>query len=159
MAAAPVDAKFSVLTSADRAGRYKPHMRPHRPPLEKLDVATAQALCLAGSPYESQGASGVGMSVSWHDGPGLPQEQERDVLVLPEAGSLPPRQRVVLDSEQLGAAIGSAVQARGHTPSFHSPTRVDAEAWALNARRPRDTCDFHDSTPGTRVRTRRLQRL
>jgi len=67
VAVARIGIAFDVVVTAERAGYYKPHPRPHRLALEALGEAPEDVLFVAGSPYDLFGAAAVGMPVFWHD--------------------------------------------------------------------------------------------
>jgi 2-haloalkanoic acid dehalogenase type II len=66
-AAARTGGVFDVVVSAERAGWYKPHEQAYLVALDELNVDPSRTLFVAGSPYDIIGATGVGMSVYWHD--------------------------------------------------------------------------------------------
>jgi 2-haloacid dehalogenase len=70
-AIARVGVPFSVVVTAERAGFYKPDPRPYRLALEELGIAPADALFLAGSPFDVPGATGVGLPTVWHNRLGM----------------------------------------------------------------------------------------
>jgi 2-haloacid dehalogenase len=71
IAAARTGIAFDTVVTAERAGFYKPHPRPYRLALDKLGVAAADCLFVAGSAYDLAGAAAVGMPVFWHDRIGM----------------------------------------------------------------------------------------
>jgi 2-haloacid dehalogenase len=70
-AAKQVGIPFPVVVSAERAGAYKPNPEPYRLALRELDLPPERVLYVAGSPYDVEGASGVGLRVFWHNRAGL----------------------------------------------------------------------------------------
>ena len=66
-AADQVGVAFDVVATAEAAGAYKPRPEPYRLALERLDIAAARALFVAGSPNDIAGADQVGMPVYWHN--------------------------------------------------------------------------------------------
>jgi 2-haloacid dehalogenase len=66
-AAARIAVAFEVVVTAERAGYYKPHLRPYRLALDELGEAPEAVLFVAGSPYDLLGATAVGMPVFWHN--------------------------------------------------------------------------------------------
>jgi HAD superfamily hydrolase (TIGR01493 family) len=70
-AAARVGVGFDAVVTAEEAGAYKPNPEPYRLALDRLGVAAADALFVAGSPLDLRGASSVGMDVVWHNRAGL----------------------------------------------------------------------------------------
>jgi 2-haloacid dehalogenase len=56
-----------TVVTAEEAGYYKPHPRPYRMALERLQCAPASVLFVAGSAADVPGASAVGMPVFWHN--------------------------------------------------------------------------------------------
>jgi 2-haloacid dehalogenase len=71
-AAALLGVPFAAITTAERAGFYKPDLRTYRAALEALGTAPARTLFVAGSPGDVGGASAAGMDVFWHNRRGLP---------------------------------------------------------------------------------------
>lgn len=65
-------ANFGVVVTAERAGYYKPDPHPYLLALDELGVPPERTLFVAGSPSDVPGASGVGMSVVWHNRVRLP---------------------------------------------------------------------------------------
>lgn len=59
----PVD----VLVTAEEAGAYKPDPRPYRLALDRLGLPPDRVLFVAGSAADLPGATGVGMTVVWHN--------------------------------------------------------------------------------------------
>lgn len=62
---------FDVVTTAERAGYYKPDPRPYQMALGELSVAASRCLFVAGSPYDLFGTSKVGLATYWHDRIGM----------------------------------------------------------------------------------------
>lgn len=71
-AAALVGVPFAAVTTAERAGFYKPDPRTYRAALDALGAAPGRTLFVAGSPGDVAGATGAGMRVFWHNRRGLP---------------------------------------------------------------------------------------
>ncbi len=71
-AAALVGVPFAAVTTAERAGFYKPDPRTYRAALDALGAASERTLFVAGSPGDVGGAAGAGMDVFWHNRRGLP---------------------------------------------------------------------------------------
>ena len=70
-AANRVGVPFAAVTTAERAGYYKPDLRTYRAALDALGTAPARTLFVAGSPGDVAGASAAGMDVFWHNRRGL----------------------------------------------------------------------------------------
>jgi 2-haloacid dehalogenase len=86
VAAARVGVTFDTVVTAEAAGAYKPRPEPYLLALERLGVESAQALFVAGSPSDIDGAHGVGMDVVWHNRRQLPLGDHQPPLA--EIGSL-----------------------------------------------------------------------
>lgn len=80
------DFVFDVVVTAEESGAYKPDPKPYQDVLDKMDLQPRQALFLAGSPIDIQGASRVGMDVCWNNHIGL--VRKHDVLPLREGRNL-----------------------------------------------------------------------
>lgn len=63
---------FTAVATAESTGFYKPRPEPYLQVIEKLGVLPARILFVAGSAADVPGASGVGMTVYWHNRAGLP---------------------------------------------------------------------------------------
>lgn len=63
---------FTAVATAESAGYYKPRPEPYLQVIKKLSVPPARILFVAGSAADVPGASGVGMTVYWHNRAGLP---------------------------------------------------------------------------------------
>jgi len=70
-AAARVGARFDTVVTAESAGAYKPRPEPYTRALTQLGLPAERVLFVAGSHYDIQGATGVGMSVWWHNRIGM----------------------------------------------------------------------------------------
>jgi 2-haloacid dehalogenase len=66
-----VGVPFAAVTTAERAGYYKPDLRTYRAALDALGSAPGRTLFVAGSPGDVGGASAAGMDVFWHNRRGL----------------------------------------------------------------------------------------
>jgi 2-haloacid dehalogenase len=66
-----VGVPFAAVTTAERAGFYKPDPRTYRAALDALGTVAARTLFVAGSPGDVAGASAAGMDVFWHNRRGL----------------------------------------------------------------------------------------
>lgn len=99
MAVAKVGVDFDVEVIAERAGAYKPDPRPYRLALEELDVAPDQALFVAGSVFDVNGAGRLGMPVYWHNKAGLPRPEEGVEALVAEQRSLEPLTALVLGAD------------------------------------------------------------
>lgn len=62
---------FDVIVTSERAGYYKPRPEPYLLALEELGTPPARTLFVAGSRFDIQGASAVGMPVWWHNRIGM----------------------------------------------------------------------------------------
>lgn len=80
------DFTFDVVVTAEECGFYKPCPRPYEDTLKKLDLSAEEALFVAGSPTDIQGASEVGLRVVWNNHIGLTNKS--DVVPLKEGRSL-----------------------------------------------------------------------
>lgn len=81
MAIAKAGVEFDVIVIAERAGAYKPDPRPYVLALEELGIAPGQALFVAGSVFDVNGAGAVGMDVYWHNRAGLPRPDHAPALI------------------------------------------------------------------------------
>lgn len=70
-AIARVGVPFNVVVTAERAGFYKPDPRPYQLALNELKLAPADAIFVAGSPFDVPGATDVGLPTVWHNRLGL----------------------------------------------------------------------------------------
>ncbi|KAI5861224.1 putative 2-deoxyglucose-6-phosphate phosphatase [Durotheca rogersii] len=71
-AAAPPAFAFDAVLTAEQSGFYKPARPAYAAVLAALGVEPADALFVAGSPGDVQGAADAGMRVVWHNRIGLP---------------------------------------------------------------------------------------
>jgi 2-haloacid dehalogenase len=67
--------KFDRIISAEHAQAYKPHPRVYRTALRLLRLPARAVLHVAGSPFDSVGAKGVGMKVVWINRGGGPHDE------------------------------------------------------------------------------------
>lgn len=67
---------FDVAVTAQESGYYKPNPKPYQDVLDKLSLTPDQALFLAGSPVDIQGAADVGMRVCWNNHIGLVKKHD-----------------------------------------------------------------------------------
>ena len=67
VAVAALGVSIPTVVTAEEAGYYKPHPRPYRRALERLQCDPASVLFVAGSAADVPGASAVGMPVLWHN--------------------------------------------------------------------------------------------
>jgi len=81
MAIARVGIEFDVTVIAERAGAYKPDPRPYHMALDELSIAPEQALFVAGSVFDVNGAGALGMDVYWHNRAGLPCPEHAPALI------------------------------------------------------------------------------
>jgi 2-haloacid dehalogenase len=83
---------FDVVVTAERAGFYKPDLRPYRMALDELGMAAGRCLFVAGSAYDLFGAHGVGLPAYWHNRlgiaapPGAPQPMAQHSSLIPLLG-------------------------------------------------------------------------
>ena len=70
-AAARLGVAFSVVVTAERAGRYKPDPVPYLLALQELGVTAQRCLFVAGSAYDLFGTARVGLPTWWHDRIGM----------------------------------------------------------------------------------------
>lgn len=80
------DFTFDVVVTAEECGFYKPNPRPYKAALNKLGLNADQALFVAGSPTDIEGASNVGLRVVWNNHISL--ANKGNVAPLKEAKSL-----------------------------------------------------------------------
>lgn len=57
--------RFDLVVTAEEAGAYKPDNRPYLMALERLGLAPAEVLFVAGSAHDVGGAGRVGLDVYW----------------------------------------------------------------------------------------------
>jgi 2-haloalkanoic acid dehalogenase type II len=90
-AAARVDAPFTVVVTAERAGYYKPDPHPYQLALAELGVPPERALFIAGSPFDVPGATAVGMPTIWHNRLSLtlPPDSPRPLAIFDTLRPLP----------------------------------------------------------------------
>ncbi|MGK6305894.1 HAD family hydrolase [Variovorax sp. DT-64] len=62
---------WDVVVTSEDAGFYKPHPRPYRLALERLDVQPGETVFVAGSGYDMFGTASVGLRTYWHNRVGL----------------------------------------------------------------------------------------
>lgn len=78
IAAGCAGGNFTVITTAESAGFYKPRAEVYRAVLDRLGTDPARTLFVAGSASDVPGAKGVGMPVYWHNRIGLaPRDDAR----------------------------------------------------------------------------------
>lgn len=70
--AAALPVRFAHIFAADQAGAYKPHPAIYRLPLDRLGLAPAEVLHVAGSASDVLGAKAVGLACAWSNRPGEP---------------------------------------------------------------------------------------
>lgn len=82
-AAAKVGVPFEAVITSEETGYYKPRPEPYLAVLGRLGTDPARTLFVAGSPADIPGATGVGMSVFWHNRVGLPfvADKARPLLI------------------------------------------------------------------------------
>jgi 2-haloalkanoic acid dehalogenase type II len=71
-AAARLGIAWSVVVTSEAAGAYKPDPRPYRRALDRLGLAPADVLFVAGSGYDLIGTAAVALPTVWHNRVGLP---------------------------------------------------------------------------------------
>ncbi len=64
--------RFAAVATAESAGFYKPRPEPYQQAIERLGVPPNRILFVAGSAADVPGATGVGMTVYWHNRMNLP---------------------------------------------------------------------------------------
>jgi 2-haloacid dehalogenase len=80
---------FDVVITSEQAGFYKPDPAPYRMALETLDIASENAVFVAGSAYDLFGTEKVGLPTIWHN---------RIGLTAPEGAPAPLMTRATLES-------------------------------------------------------------
>ena len=65
------DFAFDAVVTSEQSGFYKPNPKPYEDVLKQLGLTPQEALFLAGSPVDIQGADQVGMKVCWNNHIGL----------------------------------------------------------------------------------------
>jgi 2-haloalkanoic acid dehalogenase type II len=70
-AADTVGVEFDIVSTAERAGWYKPNPEPYELALEELSVPADRTLFVSGSGRDVPGATDVGMAAVWHNRIGL----------------------------------------------------------------------------------------
>lgn len=70
-AAARVGVPFDVVITSERAGAYKPELRPYALALEELGLPAREVLFVAGSAFDLFGTAKAGMDTYWHNRVGL----------------------------------------------------------------------------------------
>ena len=63
--------EFEAVVTAERAGYYKPHLRPYEMALDELGLAADRCLFVAGSAYDLFGTHKLGLPTYWHDRIGM----------------------------------------------------------------------------------------
>lgn len=74
------DFTFDTVVTSEESGYYKPNPKPYQDVLNKLGLTPQEALFLAGSPVDIQGADGVGMKVCWNNHIGLVKKHNVEPL-------------------------------------------------------------------------------
>ena len=62
---------FNVVVTAERAGFYKPDLRPYAIAIEELGLEARRCLFVAGSAFDLFGTAKVGLATFWHNRVGL----------------------------------------------------------------------------------------
>lgn len=65
---------FDAIVTAEESGYYKPQKKPYHDTLEKLSVSAEEALFVAGSAFDIEGATDAGMRVVWNNHVGLERQ-------------------------------------------------------------------------------------
>ena len=71
VAAGRLGIDFACIVTAEEAGWYKPDPRPYQAALDRLGVAPARCLFVAGSAYDLFGTAPLGLPTFWHDRIGM----------------------------------------------------------------------------------------
>lgn len=74
------DFAFDVVVTAEECGYYKPNPKPYQDVISQLGLTADEALFLAGSPIDIQGAAAVGMRVCWNNHIGLKKNHDVEPL-------------------------------------------------------------------------------
>jgi 2-haloalkanoic acid dehalogenase type II len=90
-AAARVSVPFDVVVTAERAGHYKPDVRPYQMALDELGMTAAQTLFVSGSAYDLFGTARLGLDTYWHNRVGMtaPTGAPRAMIERPTLSELP----------------------------------------------------------------------
>jgi 2-haloalkanoic acid dehalogenase type II len=91
IAAGRVGVPFDVIVTAERAGHYKPDVRPYQMALDELGVAAARTLFVSGSAYDLFGTGALGLDTYWHNRVGLtaPEGAPIPMIERPTLSELP----------------------------------------------------------------------
>jgi 2-haloalkanoic acid dehalogenase type II len=91
IAAGRVGVAFDVILTAERAGHYKPDVRPYRMALEDLGATAARTLFVSGSAYDLIGTAALGLDTYWHNRAGLaaPPGAPQPMIERPTLADLP----------------------------------------------------------------------
>lgn len=74
------DFAFDAVVTSEESGYYKPNPKPYKDVLDRLGLTADEALFLAGSPIDIQGADDVGMRVCWNNHIGLVKQHNIEPL-------------------------------------------------------------------------------
>ncbi|KAJ4857976.1 haloacid dehalogenase-like hydrolase domain-containing protein [Trichoderma breve] len=74
--AADIVGKFDSIVTAEESGFYKPTEQAYQAILTKMGVQSQEALFVAGSAGDVEGATNAGMKVVWHNKVGLSRKGE-----------------------------------------------------------------------------------
>lgn len=90
--AAGIVSKFDAVVTAEESGFYKPAKEAYQSILTTMGIQAQDALFVAGSAGDVEGATNAGMKVVWHNKVGLPRKGQ----------SVPLREATTLDNALLG---------------------------------------------------------
>lgn len=99
-AADVVGVEFDVVSTAERAGWYKPNPEPYELALTELGVPAGRTLFVSGSGRDIPGATDVGMAAVWHNRIGL--SRPNGVPGVPTFDTLDPLPAYVLEGGKPG---------------------------------------------------------
>jgi 2-haloalkanoic acid dehalogenase type II len=89
MTAANLGDPFAVVVSAERAGFYKPDLRPYQLAIDELSISASEVLFVAGSAHDVPPARELGMPVVWVNRLNLPvPPTAQGALVLSDLSTL-----------------------------------------------------------------------
>jgi 2-haloalkanoic acid dehalogenase type II len=91
IAAARVGVPFDVIVTSERAGFYKPDLRPYQLALADLGLPASTVLFVAGSGYDLFGTAACGLDTYWHNRIGLaaPEGAPAPLMLAVDLAGLP----------------------------------------------------------------------